>query len=88
MDLLLQYVGADSRYTTAGSHAGIYVRSSVHSSDPAKQLKEATASLSYIKNFLSFVHSLDKDVLKQEQKGCLALRVYVSANSKGLLFSH
>jgi hypothetical protein len=88
LELLLQYVGADSRYTTAGNHAGIYIRSSIRLSDSTKQLKEATTALSYIKNFTSFVHSLDKETLKQEQKGSLTLKVYVSANTQYLRFSH
>ncbi|KAG9080735.1 hypothetical protein FRC06_006209, partial [Ceratobasidium sp. 370] len=78
-DLLRQYVGADSRYTLAAVHAGIYVRLNVRSSDDISRLKEATVALACVRDFVRFVHSIPKEEFKSEQKGCLALRVCYSS---------
>ncbi|KAG8730146.1 hypothetical protein FRC12_020468 [Ceratobasidium sp. 428] len=78
-EVLRQYVGADSRYTLAAVHAGIYVRTSVQSLDLPGRLKEATIALTWVRNFIRFVHNIPKEQFKPEQKGCLALRVCFSS---------
>ncbi|KAG8734575.1 hypothetical protein FRC10_011649 [Ceratobasidium sp. 414] len=78
-ELLRQYVGADSRYTLAAVHVGIFVRLSVRSSDPIGRLKEATIALTRVRDFVRFVHCIPKEEFKSEQKGCLALRVCYSS---------
>ncbi len=75
LDLLRQYVGADSRYARAAIHAGIYIRSSVRSPDYMGRLEEVTVALARIRDFVRFVHSIPKEEVKSEDKGCLALRV-------------
>ncbi|KAG8709129.1 hypothetical protein FRC09_000848 [Ceratobasidium sp. 395] len=78
-ELLRQYVGADSRYTLAAVHAGIYVRTSVQSLDLPGRLKEAMIALTWVRDFIRFVHDIPKEHFKPEQKGCLALRVCYSS---------
>ncbi|KAG8713793.1 hypothetical protein FRC09_018331 [Ceratobasidium sp. 395] len=78
-EVLRQYVGADSRYTLAGVHAGIYVRSSVQSLDLPGRLKEATIVLTWVRDFIRFVHNIPKEQFKPEQRGHLALRVCYSS---------
>lgn len=74
-DLIYQYVGADSRYTTAGNHAKSYVRSKAWSSGPSSQLKMVAIALTDVRDFLRFLNDIPKEILKPEQRGCLGLRV-------------
>ncbi|QRV97408.1 RNA recognition motif domain-containing protein [Ceratobasidium sp. AG-Ba] len=74
-ETLHDYVGADSRYTLAGVHAGIFVRQCTNSTDTLNRLKQAHTALAIILDFFSFVHSIPKGDLKPEQKGCFTLRV-------------
>ncbi|KAG9105266.1 hypothetical protein FRC07_009441, partial [Ceratobasidium sp. 392] len=78
-ELLRQYVGADSRYMLAATHAGIFVRMNVRASDLSSRLKEATTALTCVRDFIRFVLSIPKHELKPEQQGFLALRVSYSA---------
>ncbi|KAG8764071.1 hypothetical protein FRC12_008292 [Ceratobasidium sp. 428] len=78
-EVLHQYVGADSRYTLAAVHAGIYVRTSVQSLDLLSGLKQATIALTWIRDFVRFVHNIPKGHFNPEQMGCLALGVCYSS---------
>ncbi|KAF8604239.1 hypothetical protein BDV93DRAFT_522685 [Ceratobasidium sp. AG-I] len=75
--MLAQYIGTDSKYTLASSHATMMVRQSVRSSDFSHRLKEATISLILIAELVEFIHS--QEDLKPEQRGYLALRMCFSA---------
>ncbi|CAE6507136.1 unnamed protein product [Rhizoctonia solani] len=75
--LLLYYVGTDARYTLAKNHAGMMVRASIKSDDIAIKMREAAEPLDSIDIFLGFL--LDYQGIKQEQKGCLALRICIGA---------
>ncbi|KAF8593166.1 hypothetical protein BDV93DRAFT_529984 [Ceratobasidium sp. AG-I] len=76
-DMLLLYVGTDSKYTLASNHAALMVRQSARSPDFLRRLQEATISLSLIAEFVEFIFSCKH--LKPEQRGCLALRVCFSS---------
>ncbi|KDN37720.1 hypothetical protein RSAG8_09988, partial [Rhizoctonia solani AG-8 WAC10335] len=75
--LLYAYVGTDSKYTLAKSHAGMMVRSSIKSHEMANKMREVAEPLNSIDIFLGFL--LEHRGIKQEQKGCLALRICMGA---------
>ncbi|KAH7334301.1 hypothetical protein B0J17DRAFT_672861 [Rhizoctonia solani] len=75
--LLLDYVGTDSKYTLAKNHAGMMVRSSIKSQDILNKMREVAEPLDAIDLFLGFL--LEYTGVKQEQKGCVALRICFGA---------
>ncbi|CAE6362112.1 unnamed protein product [Rhizoctonia solani] len=77
VSLLYAYVGTDSRYTLAKNHAAMIVRERVKSQEIENKMREVFEPLDLIDTFLGYL--LEHQEMKQEQKGCVALRICMGA---------
>ncbi|CAE6421354.1 unnamed protein product [Rhizoctonia solani] len=75
--LIYDYVGTDAKYTLAKNHAGMMIRSSIKSQEMPSKMREVFVPLDSIDSFLGFL--LEHQGMKQEQKGCVALRICMGA---------
>ncbi|CAE6487133.1 unnamed protein product [Rhizoctonia solani] len=75
--LIYDYVGTDARYTLAKNHSGMMVRLSIKSQEMSSRMREVFEPLDSIDIFLGFL--LEHQGMKQEQKGCVALRICMGA---------